>query len=104
MNSPEQRDFWWREEWIEKRVGFAIRQRGANRGRGLHIKKRERGGVVKRDVDCCMVRVGIKQRKRGGRKFREGVALPVENDARPGVGVIRTQSRDSRNLERGRGR
>ena len=33
-----------------KGVGSAIRQGRANRG-GVHIKKRERGGVVKRDVD-----------------------------------------------------
>ena len=33
-----------------KGVGSAIRQRGAIR-RGIHIKNRERGGVVKRDVD-----------------------------------------------------
>ena len=33
-----------------KEVGSAIRWGGANRGRGVHIKKRERGGVVKRDV------------------------------------------------------
>ena len=54
-----------------KGVGSAIRWGGANRG-GVHIKKRERGGVVKRDVDPCIIRVGIKRRKRGGRKFRKG--------------------------------
>ena len=53
-----------------KGVGFAIRWRGANRG-GLHIEKRERGGVVKRDVDPYIIRVRIKRRKRGGRKFRK---------------------------------
>ena len=55
-----------------KEVGSAIRQRGANRGGGgvIHIKKRERG-VVKRDVGPYIIRVGIKQRKRGGRKFRK---------------------------------
>ena len=62
-----------------------------------------------------MIRVGVKRRKRGGRKFREGQALPDENDdaaasvrgirrenARPRVGEIRTQSRRSRDPERGR--
>ena len=37
----------------------------------VHIKKRERG-VVKRDVDPYIIRVGIKRRKSGGRKFRKG--------------------------------
>ena len=54
-----------------KGVGSAIRWVGANRG-SIHIKKRQRGGVVKRDVDPYITRVGIKQRKRGGRKFRKG--------------------------------
>ena len=40
-------------------------------GGSVHIKKRERRGVVKRDVDPYIIRVGIKRRKRGGRKFRE---------------------------------
>ena len=39
---------------------------------GIHIKKRERGEVVERNVDPYIIRVGIKQRKRGGRKFRKG--------------------------------
>ena len=65
---------------------------------------------MKRDVDPYIIRVGIKRRKRGGRKFKKGWALPDENDdaaasvrgirrenARPGVGAIRTQSRESRN-------
>ena len=39
---------------------------------GGHIhEKRERGGVVKRDVDPYIIRVGIKRIKRGGRKFRK---------------------------------
>ena len=54
-----------------KGVGSAIRWGGANKG-GVHIKKRERGGIVKRDVDSYIIRVGIKRRKRGGRKFRKG--------------------------------
>ena len=54
----------------EKGVGSAIRRGGANRGGGVHIKKRERGGVVKRDVDPYIIRVEIKRRKRGSRKFR----------------------------------
>ena len=96
-------------------VGSAIRWGGANRGRGVHIKKRERTGVVKRDVDPYIIRVGIKRRKRGDKKFRKGRALPDENDyatasvrgmkrenARTGVDAIRTQSRESRNPERGR--
>ena len=53
-----------------KGVGSAIRQKGANR-RGVYIKKSQRGGVVKRDVDPYIVRVGIKRRKRGCRKFRK---------------------------------
>ena len=89
---------------------------GEERIGGVHIKKRERGGVVKRDVDPYIVRVGIKRRKRGSREFRKRWALPNENDnaaasvrgirrenARPGVGTISTQSRESRNPERGRG-
>ena len=40
-------------------------------GGGIYIEKRERG-VVKRDVDPYIFRVGIKRRKIGGRKFREG--------------------------------
>ena len=98
----------------DKGVSFAVCQRRANRG-GIHIKKREQGGVVKRGVDPYIIKVGIEQRKRGGRKLRERLAVPDENDdtaasmhgimrenARPGVGVIRTQSRESRNLERER--
>ena len=38
---------------------------------GVYIKKRERGGVAKRDVDPYTIRVGIKRGKRGGRKFRK---------------------------------
>ena len=53
-----------------KGVGSAIRWGGANRG-GIHIEKRERGGVVKRDVDPYIIRVRIKRRKREGRKFRK---------------------------------
>ena len=53
-----------------KGVGFAIRRGGANRG-GVHIKKRERGEVDNRDVDPYIIRVGIKRRKRGDRKFRK---------------------------------
>ena len=52
-------------------IGSAICWGGANSG-GIHIKKRERGGVVKRNVDPYIIRVGIKLRKRGGRKFRKG--------------------------------
>ena len=44
---------------------------GEERIGGVHIKKRERGKVVKRDVDPCIIGVGIKRRKRGGGKFRE---------------------------------
>ena len=54
-----------------KGVGSAIRWGGANR-EGIHIKKRERGGVVKRDVDPYIIRVRIKLRKRRGRKLRKG--------------------------------
>ena len=53
-----------------KGVGSAIRRRGANRG-GVHIKKGKRGGVVKKDVNPYIIRVGIEQRKSGGRKVRE---------------------------------
>ena len=45
---------------------------GDERIGGKHIKKRERGGVVKRDVDSYIIRVGIKRRKRGDRKIRKG--------------------------------
>ena len=38
-------------------------------GWGMHIKKREQRGVAKREVDLYIIRVGIKQRKREGRKF-----------------------------------
>ena len=34
-------------------------------GGGIHIKKRERRGVVKRNVDPCVIRVVVKRRKRG---------------------------------------
>ena len=47
-----------------KGVCSAIRRGRANRRGGVHIKKRERGGVVKKDVDPYIIRVGIKQRKR----------------------------------------
>ena len=53
-----------------KGVSSAIRRGRANRG-GIHIKKLERGVVVKRDVDPYIIRVEIKRRKREGRKFRE---------------------------------
>ena len=53
-----------------KGVGSAIRWGGANRG-GIHIEKRERGGVVKRDVDPYIIRLRIKRGKKGGRKFRK---------------------------------
>ena len=44
-------------------VGSANCWGGANRG-SIHIKKRERGRVVKRDVDPYIIRVRIKRRKR----------------------------------------
>ena len=66
---PQNEDFW-RDEG-RKRISSAIRWGGANRG-GIHTKKRERGGVVKRDVDPYIIRVGIKRRKSGGRNFRKG--------------------------------
>ena len=53
-----------------KGVGSAICRRGANK-RSIQIKKREQGGVVKRDVDHYVIRVGIKRRKVGGRKFKK---------------------------------
>ena len=53
-----------------KGVSSAICWGGANRG-GIHIKKGEQGGVVKRHVDPYIIRVGIERRKRGGRKFRK---------------------------------
>ena len=43
-------------------VGSAIRWGGANRG-GIHIKKTEQRGVVERDVDLYIIRVGIKRRE-----------------------------------------
>ena len=39
---------------------------------GINIKKRERGGAVMRNVDPYIIRVGIKRRKKGGRKLRKG--------------------------------
>ena len=69
----------------------------------------------RRDVGPYIIRVGIERTKRGGRKFRERYTLPDENDdtiasvcgitrkiARPGVGVIRTQSKKFREPEKGR--
>ena len=53
-----------------KGVGSAMHWRRVNR-RSIHIKKRKREGVVERDVDCYIIRLGIKQRKRGGRKFKK---------------------------------
>ena len=41
-----------------KGVVSAICQRGANRG-GIQIKNREQRGVVKRDVNPYIIRVGI---------------------------------------------
>ena len=52
-----------------KGVRSAIRWGGANKG-GIHLEKRVRGGVVKRDVDPYIIRVRIKRRKRS-RKFRK---------------------------------
>ena len=81
---------------------------------GAYTLRKESEEELLRDVDPYIIRVGIKQRKRGGRKFRERQALPDENDtaasmrgitrehARPGMGAIRMQSRESRNPERGR--
>ena len=43
---------------VRKGVGSAFRWGGANKG-GVHIKKRQRGGVVKKDVDSYIIRVGI---------------------------------------------
>ena len=98
-----------------KGVSYAIRQGGANRG-GIHIEKRGRGGAAKRDAYPHIIRVGIKRRKRGCRKFRKRQALPDKNDyaatsmhgiggenPRPGAGVIKAQSREPRNSKRGRG-
>ena len=52
-----------------KRVSSAIRWGGANRG--VYTLRKERGGVVQRDVNPNIIRVGIKRRKSGGRKFRK---------------------------------
>ena len=54
-----------------KGVGSVIRWEGVNRG-NKNVKKREQRGVVRTDVDPCIIRVGIKQRKSGRRKFRKG--------------------------------
>ena len=76
-----------------KGVGSGIRWKGANMG-GVHIKKRERGGLVKREVDTYIIRVGIKRRKKS-RKFRERYALLDENDnAAASVHVIRERMPD----------
>ena len=50
------------EEWRKKGVGSAIRWRGSNRG-GVHIKKRERGEVAKKDVDPYIIRVGSSEER-----------------------------------------
>ena len=49
----------------------SVREERMGGGGGVHTKKRERERVVKRDADPYIIRVGIKQRKRGGRKFRK---------------------------------
>ena len=62
-----------------------------------------------------IIREGVMQRNGGGRQLREGYALPDKNNnttagvcdisrknLRPGVAAIRSQSRESRDLERGR--
>ena len=54
-----------------KGVGSAIRWEERIEGGGIYIEKREHGEVVKRDVDPYIIRVWIKRRKRGGRKFRK---------------------------------
>ena len=43
-------------------IGSAIRRGGANRG-GMHIEKREQGGVVRRDVDPFIIRVGSSEKR-----------------------------------------
>ena len=53
-----------------KGVDSAIHWGRANNG-GVHIKKWQRGGVVKRDVDPYIIKVGIKRRKGGSRKIRK---------------------------------
>ena len=54
-----------------KGVGSVIRRRGVNRG-SVNIKKRERRICLERGVESYIIRVGVKRRKREGRKFREG--------------------------------
>ena len=51
-------------------MGSAILRRRANR-ESINIEERERGEVVLGDVDP-KGKVGIKQRERGDRKFKEG--------------------------------
>ena len=46
-----------------KGIGSAIRRRRSNRAT-INSKKRERGGVVWRDIDPYIIRIGIKRRKR----------------------------------------
>ena len=52
-------------------VSSVIRWEGVNRG-NKNVKKREQRGVVRTDVDPCIIRVRIKQRKSERRKFRKG--------------------------------
>ena len=52
------------KEWVLPSVG-------EERIGGILIEKRERRGVVKRDVNPFIIRGGIKRRKSGGRKFRK---------------------------------
>ena len=46
----------------------------------INIKERKRWKVVQWIADPYIIRVGAKQRKRGGRKFREGQAPPDKNN------------------------
>ena len=59
-----------RKNGERKEVGSAIRRKRANRG-SINNKKLKRGVVVWRDVDPSVIRVEVKRRKRGCRKFRK---------------------------------
>ena len=50
-----------------KGIGSAIHRR-ANRG-AYTLRNESEEELLKRDVDPYIIRVGIEQRKRGGRKF-----------------------------------
>ena len=70
LKSPRMKRFLKEERMGRKGVGSAIRWGGANRG-SYALRNNSEEELLKRDVDPYIIRVGIKRRKRGGRKFRK---------------------------------